>query len=251
MKKVCWKLVESKAEATSGTSKSDNSFMFTSGTPRDQFTCQIDKHGSMRVVNMPHLKWNGKKFRWSSPEPPPLVEVEITMMPGTYAIFGHPPRKPITPRAHPILAFADTRAQTCSAGPEIQKLLGYPDGYLVSTTHRIRGITNDRLRVKGVLFLCIKVGDEGNMAGCVRVRQHSWFLPITNSVKGLRPTTIQFLNIIVTEQLITNGERNGPVWMPSQSAHPNKAQKNSIRTHPSQQKQAATVATGILQVQRI
>ena len=82
------------------------------------------------------------------------------MMPGIHATFGRVPKKPVILRAHPVLTFADTGAQTCPAGPEIQKLLGYADGYLVSTTHWIRGITNDRQRIKGVIFLCIKVGTK-------------------------------------------------------------------------------------------
>ena len=79
------------------------------------------------------------------------------MMPVIHVTFEREPKKPVSPCAHPVLAFADTGIQICSAGPEIQKLLGYPDGYLESTTHQIRSITNDRLRIKGVLFLCIRM----------------------------------------------------------------------------------------------
>lgn len=89
----------------------------------------------------------GKRFQKRSPELPRSVEVEVTMMPGVHATFGWVPKKPVSPHAYLILAFMDTRAQTCSAGPEIKKLLRYPDGYLVSTTHRIQGITRYTSRV--------------------------------------------------------------------------------------------------------
>lgn len=160
MTKGCWKLAKSEAEATSRTLKSEESFVFTNSTPGGQFTRKISRHNNMGLTNVPHLEWNGDRFQRSSPELPPSMAAEITMMPGIHATFGRIPKKPVSPRAHPVLAFADTGAQTCSAGPEIQKLLGYPDGYLVSTTHRIRSITDDRLRIKGVLFLRIRVGTK-------------------------------------------------------------------------------------------
>ena len=82
------------------------------------------------------------------------------MLPSTHAAYGRTIRGPINQESHHILAFADARTQTFLSGPEIQRLLGYPDGYLLSTNHQIRGITDNRLRVKGVLFLLLKVGSR-------------------------------------------------------------------------------------------
>ena len=152
MKKVYQKFAKSEAEATSRTLKCEESIMFTSSDPRGQFTLKISRHNNMRLKNVPHLEWNRERFQKSSPELLPSVAAEITMMPGIHAIFGRVPRKPVSQRAHPVLAFADTGTQTCSVGTEIQKLLGYPDGYLVSTNHRIQGITNDQLCIIDVFF---------------------------------------------------------------------------------------------------
>ena len=115
---------------------------------------------TMGLTNVPHLEWNGERFQRSSPELPPLSGIRDNHMPEIHATFGRIPKKPVSPRVHPVLAFADTGAQTCSDGPEIQKLLGYPDGDLVSTTHRIQVLTNDRLRIMGVLFLCTRMGTK-------------------------------------------------------------------------------------------
>ena len=126
-KKVCWKFKKSKAEATSRTLKSEESFIFTNSTLEGQFTPKISRHNNMGLTNVPHSEWNGERFQRSSPELLSLAAAVITMMSGIHATFGHVPKKAVSPRAHPILAFADTGSQTCSARPEIQKLFGYPD----------------------------------------------------------------------------------------------------------------------------
>ena len=133
--------------------------MFANSTPAGgKFTRKISSRNNMGLTNVPHLEWNVEGFQRSSPELPPSVAAEITTMPRIHVTFGRILKKPVSPCANPVLAFSDTGAQTCSAGTEIQKLLGYPNGFLVSTTHRIRGITYDRLRNNGVLFLCRRVG---------------------------------------------------------------------------------------------
>ena len=68
------------------------------------------------------------------------------------------PTNTVSHQSHHIVAFADTGAQSCSSGPETQTLLRYPDEYLMLTTHRVRCITNNRLHINGVLFLCVRVG---------------------------------------------------------------------------------------------
>ena len=73
-----------------------------------------------------------------------------------------PPPPPASKQfcTHRVTAIADTGAQTCSCDPEVQKALGYPDEYLMSTTHQIRGITEDPLDIRGVMFAYIRAGSK-------------------------------------------------------------------------------------------
>ena len=132
IKKVCRKRVMSGTGTTSKASRSEESFMFAN----KNYT--VRKHNRMQLRAMPHLAWNGEQFERSPPDPPPLATVEVAMTPRTHAKFGCVPTGPASRRSHKIIAFADTGDQTSSSGPEIQELLGYPDEYLMPTTHQIR-----------------------------------------------------------------------------------------------------------------
>jgi len=154
IKKVCRKRVMSGTGTTSKASRSEESFMFAN----KNYT--VRKHNRMQLRAMPHLAWNGEQFERSPPDPPPLATVEVAMTPRTHAKFGCVPTGPASRRSHKIIAFADTGAQTSSSGPEIQELLGYPDEYLMPTTYQIRGITDNQLHIKGILFLRIRVGSR-------------------------------------------------------------------------------------------
>ena len=134
--------------------------MFAKNTPDSNPAYTDCKHDSTQLIAVPHLAWNGEQFQRSSPEPPLSVTMEIAMMTGTHAAFSCIPTNTVSHKSHHIPAFADTGAQTCSSGPEIQRLLGYPDGYLMPTIHRIRGITNNRFHVKSVLFLRVRVASK-------------------------------------------------------------------------------------------
>ena len=71
-----------------------------------------------------------------------------------------PPIKANSFRTYHVTAIADTGAQTCSCGPEAQKALGYPDEYMILTTHQIWGITEDPLDIREVMFACIRAGSK-------------------------------------------------------------------------------------------
>ena len=137
--------------------RSEESIMFANNTPDSRLTYTDCKLDSTQSIAAPHLVWNGEQFQRSSLEPLPSVIVEIAMMPRTHTAFGCIPTNTVSHQSHHILVFADTGAQTCSSRPEIQKLLRYPDGCLMPTTHRIHGIANNWLHVKGVLFLRMRV----------------------------------------------------------------------------------------------
>ena len=153
IKKVYWKHMTSRMDTTSKASRSEESFKFAKKNHA------VRKHNRMQWRAMPHLDWNREQFKRSPPDPPPLAAVEVAMMLRTHAKFGCVLTGPVSHNSH-IIAFADTGAQTCSIGPEIQELLGYSDEYLVPTTNRIRGITDNQLHIKGILFLHIRVGSS-------------------------------------------------------------------------------------------
>ena len=76
----------------------------------------------------------------------------------SHAKFGRTLSEKITRRIHRIWSIADTVGQTCSSGLETLKILGFNRDSLIPTNHRIRGITDDQLRIKGVHFMRIRVG---------------------------------------------------------------------------------------------
>ena len=76
----------------------------------------------------------------------------------SHAKFGRTLSKKTSRWTHRIRTVADTGAQTCSSGLGILKILGYTSDSLIPTNHRIRRITDYQLRIKGVLFMRIRVG---------------------------------------------------------------------------------------------
>ena len=131
------KRMTSKTNTTSKASRSEESFIFANKNHA------VRKHNMTQWRAMPHLAWNGEKYKRSPPDPPQLAAVEVAMMPRTHSKFGCVPTGSLSRLSQKIIAFADRGAQTCSSGPEIQELLGYSDEYLVPTTHQIRGITEN------------------------------------------------------------------------------------------------------------
>lgn len=124
---------------------------------------QVKRRGEINLTKpkaVPHLIWNKSKFRRGTPDPAPTLMVEITLIPEAHAEFGHISIGQAGLHTHRIEAIADTGAQTCSSGPEIQKILKCPDKCLVPTSHRIRGITDNLLNIKGVIFAKVRVGSR-------------------------------------------------------------------------------------------
>ena len=113
------------------------------------------------------------------------------MMLRTHSTFGCIPTDTVSRQSHCIIAFAETGAQTYLSGTEIQRLLGFPDGYLVPTTQRIRGITDNRLHVKGALFLRRRVGSRETRQVVV--------VPDNTSSLYLSPTALKELNLLLLD----------------------------------------------------
>ena len=57
-----------------------------------------------------------------------------------------------------LTAIADTGAQTCTSGRDILLKLGCSEKYLLKTHHRIKGITNSRLSILGILVVKVESG---------------------------------------------------------------------------------------------
>ena len=150
------------------------------------------------------------------------MAVEITMMLRIHATFGRVPKKPMSPRAHPVFAIADTGTQIYSAGPEIKKFLGYSDGYLVSTSHRIRGITNDWLRIKGVLFLCIRVGTKVTRQAVYVSDNTSGFYLSQTALKDLNLLPSDFPTSLSQSNLSTIAQEMDPCGYPHRTPVPTK-----------------------------
>ena len=89
-----------------------------------------------------HPLWNENRFKGDVPDPPPLLTIKVTIMHQTHASFW----------THP-----DPRAQT---GPKILKLFRCSEKYLVPTNHRIRDITDNKLDIKGVFSMHIRIGSR-------------------------------------------------------------------------------------------
>ena len=219
-KKSCKKLTTSRTEDTSRATRSAESVMFVNNTPESHTACKANRHDKTQLATVPHLEWDGKQFQRNPPEPPPVVTVEITMLPRTHAAYGHAPKDAISDSSHHILAFADTGAQTCSSGPEIQRLLGYPDGYLVPTNHRIRGITDNRLEVKGVLFLVIKVGSRETRQAVYVSENTSGFYLSQTALKALNLLPPNFP--LSQNSSSTDAKKTAPCGCPRRTAVPSK-----------------------------
>lgn len=103
LKKVCHKFKKSRTEATNKVSRSGELFMFTNGIS-DKFSAI--RHDKRQPMNMPHLEWDGKQFQVCTPQLPPSIIVEITMMPKSHATFGWVPKKPVNVLPHSIIGQA-------------------------------------------------------------------------------------------------------------------------------------------------
>ena len=110
----------------------------------------------------PHMEWDGTTFTPASPSPPPLMDVNISMMPAAHETLGikwsgsrrdlHKPRT--------TSALADSGCQTCTAGVDFLEKIGCPKSFLVPTSHRIMGITSSSLDIVGSVLVRIEYGGE-------------------------------------------------------------------------------------------
>ena len=79
--------------------------------------------------------------------------MEVRLSPESVKKIGQSSKKKT--RKKTVLAVADTGCQTTTAGIEILRALDVDESFLIPTKHKIIGITDTSLDIKGVLILDI------------------------------------------------------------------------------------------------
>ena len=171
---------------------------------------------------VPHLVWNGSKFQRGSPDPTPTLTVEVTLVPEAHAEFGYTAMEANSLRTHRMTAIADTGAQTCSSGPEIQRILKCPDKQLIPTSHRIKGITDNPLNIKGVIFAKIRAGLRETRQVIYVSENTSGFCLSEAALKDLDLIPGGFPAPISQQNATTNDNGKAPCGCPRRMAVPPK-----------------------------
>ena len=129
---------------------------------------------------IPHLSRDKAHFSRGRLETPPSMKMDVSLIAESYSALVHTLNDSANRPVNCIHTTADTGAQTCPSGPELLEFLRCTDNRLGPISHRIRGITNVQLNIKGVFFMDIKVS-FGELNLCVR--KHIWVLPFRLGIK--------------------------------------------------------------------
>ena len=108
-----------------------------------------------------HLFWNGNNFEASHPTclPTRLVGVSV-MVKEQRRFLGIIARSTIqTTRHTKMMVYTDTCAQVCVSDPSILNKLDITKDELIPTRHKIISVTEQPLKIKGIVFVEITVGD--------------------------------------------------------------------------------------------
>ena len=230
-KRVCQQLNRGSVNRATTTGSKEESCTFSTKGHTDSFSgmaCQNTQRKWRGKVNpaqanaVPHLIWNGNRFQRGPPDPPPSLTIEITLIPEAHAEFGHASKKVSNLRTHRITAVPDTGAQTCSSGPELQKVLGCPDRFLVPTRHRIRGITEAPLQIKGVIFARIRVGSRETHQMIYVSENTTGFYLSESALKDLGILSCNFPNPPSKQNVATSDNGKAPCGCPRRTAVPSK-----------------------------
>ena len=117
---------------------------------------------STETKHYPHMEWNGEDFVPRSPAYSPYINVETTVMRSAHTKLGVKWQGKTRGAFETVKtkSLADTGCQTCNGGLDFLKEINCPVSYLVPTSHRIHGITQDGLDIIGSVMLRISVGDR-------------------------------------------------------------------------------------------
>ena len=105
---------------------------------------------------VPNIEWDGEKFCKATPPPLPTLEIHVTPLIAYHSVFMKMDIRlaPVTAVAQ---AFTDTCAQTCVAGRGFLAKFNVPESILVPTSHKIRGVTDQFLKILGLLLVEISL----------------------------------------------------------------------------------------------
>ena len=194
LRKLCRRQVKGSSTGSTSTSTEHQSVILSNRRKENLASCE-----RMRELSaIPHLIWSKGKFQRSPPEPPPSLKIEISLMAESHTKFGRTLSEKISRRTHRIRAVADTGAQTCSSGQEVLKILG---------------CTDDQQRIKGVLFMRIRVGIRETRQVVYVSGNTSGFYLSESALKDLELIPCNFPS--QTSKIDASALVNGKVlWMP-------------------------------------
>ena len=101
---------------------------------------------------IPHGSIDNGHLSAESPEPP-RMDIEIKINISAYQQIRKQTQLLDAPPVVLATAIADTGAQTCTAGSHLLKRI--PEHWLIPTSHRLKGVDNNSLPIKGVLLVDI------------------------------------------------------------------------------------------------
>ena len=132
-------------------------FSLTCYAVRSKWSC---KNGLMLPSTVPHILWDGKQFKGGPPNPSPSLKVEG-------AIMLHLD----TPRLVQLFI------TSCPGIQVVLIFLVYFNKCLMPTSHRICGIIDNKLRIKGALFMHIRINTRETTDGtCVSNNMSDFYL---------------------------------------------------------------------------
>ena len=149
------------------------------------------------------MEWKNGSFIPHRPADSPKVTVKVTIMHASHKKFGKTWNNRF-PSTNDVEAIADSGCQTCTAGVDFLHQIKCPPSYLVSTRHRIVGITNSPLGIIGSLFVQLDLE-----SGTTRQMIH-----ISKNCRGLylSRTALKDLNIVSSSfpQPLSTSNATGP-----------------------------------------
>ena len=104
------------------------------------------------IVPVPNIEWDGEKFCKAVPPPLPTLQVRIIPLIGYHKVFLKIDIR-VSPNTVIARAFTDTCAQTCVAGRNFLSKTNVPEGVLIPTSHKIKGVTDQHLEILGLLLV--------------------------------------------------------------------------------------------------
>ena len=121
---------------------------------------------------IPHMEWNGERFVQQAPRKPPRLTITVEVLTDRSIIPAELPFSPkFRPKRTSTTTLADSGAQTCSGDTHLLAELGCTTDDLLPTSHGIRGVTNTKLHLLGVLP--VRITTEGRHTNQIMYFAHN------------------------------------------------------------------------------